>query len=273
MKIVKIILLLNFFCMSLIAQTRYYPQKPNHITQGTFDHYKNMLDTAYENNNLYGVGVALANMGETKELVYKILNQAVEEKPQNCYTVHSFNNLLIQKDFKTTITKLSLEDWQKLCTKCLVLMDSTEFNRVYEEKVQLHKKQKESFFKVDSSKLNFELMKQLSEIMKKDQVYRNQLAWSTPEQTKELWQQINETDAQNLKDIETIIAQYGFPGKSLVGDKCDVAIYVLHHQPDMKVHEKYLATIEELVKKGELSQGSLMMFKVRIDLHNAKEKK
>jgi hypothetical protein len=273
MQTFKIILFLNLFCGSIIAQTRYYPNKPEHITQGSFDYYKNMLDTAYEKNNLYGVGVALANMGETKELVYKILNQAVEEKPQNCYTVHTFNNLLIQHNFKTTMTKLSLEDWQKLCVKCLILMDSAEFNRIHEEKTQVHQKQKESFFKVDSSKLNTELMAQLGEIMKKDQMYRNQLSWSTPEQTKELWQQINEADAQNLKEIETIIEKYGFPGKSLVGGECDVAIYVLHHQPDMKVHEKYLATIEDLVKKGELHQGSLTMFKVRIDLHNAGQKK
>jgi hypothetical protein len=273
MKALIIIFVLNIFCVSLIAQTRYYPKKPDHITQGSFDYYKNMLDDAYEKNNLYGVGVALANMGESKELVYKILNQAVEEKPQNCYMVHSFNNLLLKRDFKTTLTKLSIEDWQKLCTKCLISMDSTEYNRIYEEQVQVNKKLTKGFYTLDSSKLNVELMAQLADIMKKDQVYRNQLAWATPEQSKELWKQINETDAQNLKDIEAIIDKYGFPVKSLVGDKCEVAIFVLHHQPDIKVHEKYLPIIEELVKKGELHQGSLNMFKVRIDLHNAGQKK
>jgi hypothetical protein len=272
MKTLIIFFILNILYVSLNAQDRHYPKRPDHITQGSFDHYKNMLDDAYEKNNLYGVGLALANMGESKELVYKILNQAVEEKPQNCYTVHSFNNLLIQRNFKTTLTKLSLEDWQKLCAKCLILMNSTEFNRIDEEKKQVNQKLTKSFYTLDSSKLNFELMKQLADIMKKDQMYRNQLAWATPEQSKGLWKQINETDAQNLKDIEAIIDKYGFPVKSLVGDKCEVAIFVLHHQPDIKVHEKYLPIIEDLVEKGELYKGSLNMFKYRIDLHNAGKK-
>jgi hypothetical protein len=273
MKVLKVILIICSIFNSLIAQNRYYPIKPDNIEQGTFDYYKNMLDAAYEKNDLYVVGIALANMGENKDLVYKVFNQAVEEKPANCYAVHSFNNLLIQKDFKTTLTKLSLEDWQKLCAKCLILMDSVEFNRIHDERERIHKEHNAVFFKIDSSKLNLDLMNRLSEIMKKDQFYRIQMSFATPEQTKELWQKQNEVDEENLKEIEDIIKKYGFPTKYNVGDKCDVAIYVLHHCSDIKIHEKYLSVIEALVAKKELEAGMLNMFKNRIVRHNAAVKK
>lgn len=272
MKVTKIIVFL-LFALNCSAQTRYYPTKPSDMVQGKYDYYKIMLDTAYEQNDLYNQGVAFANMGETKEIVYKTLNQAVEYNPRRCYDVHTFNNLLLDHNFTTTLTKLSLEDWQKLCAKCLTIMDSTEFNRLYAEALDKNQTRRKRFFDMDSSKLNLPLMNRLSEIKKKDQLYRNQMAWATPEQTKELWDKQNQADAENLTDIENIINTYGFPGKSLVGDKCDVAILVLHHQPKIEVHEKYLSVIEELVNKKEIGEGSLNMYKLRIDLHKAANKK
>lgn len=73
-------------------------------------------------------------------------------------------------------------------------------------------------------------------------------------------------DVANLGKIERIITDYGYPGKTLVGqDLSNVAFNVIQHN-DLEAQKKYLPVIIEAADKGELSISliPLMVDRVRI---------
>jgi hypothetical protein len=65
-----------------------------------------------------------------------------------------------------------------------------------------------------------------------------------------LTKQLNATDAANQGRVKTIIQQYGYPGKSLVGEPTnEAAWYVIQHSSDI---DRYLPQIKKAAQKGEL---------------------
>lgn len=66
-----------------------------------------------------------------------------------------------------------------------------------------------------------------------------------------LWSKQSGIDSQNIKRISDIIEQYGYPGKSLVGEPTnETAFYIIQHS---KFIDKYLPIVEEAANKKELS--------------------
>ncbi|MDR2237215.1 MAG: hypothetical protein LBE92_13925 [Chryseobacterium sp.] len=115
-------------------------------------------------------------------------------------------------------------------------------------------------------KLNTALKKELDEIMKSDQGYRIFFeSGTTPEKKEELVKELNidkerlakegwglvaAQDSINLQKIEKIISQYGYPGKSMVGEPANQsAWYVIQHSEKI---EKYLPVIQRAAKNKEI---------------------
>ncbi len=74
-----------------------------------------------------------------------------------------------------------------------------------------------------------------------------------------LWAEI---DSTNCELVENIMAQYGYPGKSLVGEPTnEAAWYVIQHNP-FKI-EKYLDTIKKAAEEGELPKRLAAMMEDR----------
>lgn len=62
--------------------------------------------------------------------------------------------------------------------------------------------------------------------------------------------QLNATDALNQTRIKAIIRQYGYPGKTLVGEPTnEAAWYVIQHSSEI---DDYLPQIKKAARKGEL---------------------
>lgn len=79
---------------------------------------------------------------------------------------------------------------------------------------------------------------------------------------------MNETDSSNLRRIEAIIAQYGYPGKALVGEKTNEAVfYVIQHSTKI---DQYLPLIEGAATKNELPFYLYAMMKDRSLMYNNK---
>ncbi|HEX8504936.1 MAG TPA: DUF6624 domain-containing protein [Hymenobacter sp.] len=58
------------------------------------------------------------------------------------------------------------------------------------------------------------------------------------------------TDSANMVRVRAIIKQYGYPGKSLVGEPTnEAAWYIIQHSDDIK---RYLPLIKTAAKRGEL---------------------
>lgn len=117
------------------------------------------------------------------------------------------------------------------------------------------------------SKINLKLKAQLDTILQRDQGVREFFDTETSEKRKDelavilgypkdtlvthgMWFFAGKIDPANIAKIEPIIAQYGYPGKTLVGEPTNEAVfYVIQHSGKIP---KYFPLIEEAAKKGEL---------------------
>ncbi|WP_426480873.1 DUF6624 domain-containing protein [Chryseobacterium sp. R2ACT005] len=134
-------------------------------------------------------------------------------------------------------------------------------------------------------KVNETLKKELDDIMKVDQGYRMLFDTEiTPEKKEQLlkdlnidkeefkkknWQLVAEHDSLNIKKIESIIAQYGYPGKTLVGEPTNQAAwYVIQHSTKIG---KYLPLIKEAGKKKEIPFTWVAMMEDRYLMQEDKE--
>ncbi|RYD87704.1 MAG: hypothetical protein EOP54_28395 [Sphingobacteriales bacterium] len=80
---------------------------------------------------------------------------------------------------------------------------------------------------------------------------------------------MDETDSSNVKRVEEIIAQYGYPGTSLVDTPTNqAAFFVLQHST---VIDKYLPLVEKAAKDKELPFRLYAMMKDRSLMYNKKE--
>lgn len=134
-------------------------------------------------------------------------------------------------------------------------------------------------------KLNEGLKKELDEIMTVDQGYRMLFdSEITPEKKDKLlkdlnideeefkkkgWQLVAEHDSLNMQKIEKIISQYGYPGKTLVGEPTNQAAwYVIQHSTKIG---KYLPVIKEAGKKKEIPFTWVAMMEDRYLMNENKE--
>ncbi|MCT2408129.1 hypothetical protein NZD88_11310 [Chryseobacterium antibioticum] len=120
--------------------------------------------------------------------------------------------------------------------------------------------------KTEEKSLNLELKKELAQIYKDDQIYRELMQPNiTPERKAEiikeknlskedvgsgLTKKMNDQDRENLVKVEKIIEKYGYPGKSMVGEPENYAVWnVIQHSPKI---EKYFPLIKKATDEKEL---------------------
>ena len=77
---------------------------------------------------------------------------------------------------------------------------------------------------------------------------------------------LNKTDSINLIRVKAILEQYGYPGKTLVGEPTNEAVfYVIQHSNEI---DRYLLLIEKAAKAGELPFYLYAMMKDRSLMYN-----
>jgi len=135
-----------------------------------------------------------------------------------------------------------------------------------------------------SQEINKDLKNKLAQIQKKDQGYRELSKGGISEINKTaLLKELNLTekefqekerelfernDSLNLIEVEQIIAEHGYPGKSLVGEpENEAAWFVIQHSNKI---EKYYPLIEKAGKKGELDITKVAMMKDRLLMDQGK---
>lgn len=113
------------------------------------------------------------------------------------------------------------------------------------------------------SKINFELKKELNSILIEDQKWRDLLISDLMSTKRDslaeafkvdkkdivpyIVKKIPLSDSLNLARVEKIIKQYGYPGKSLVGEGTNIAAYyVIQHSESI---DKYLSLIKKAADK------------------------
>lgn len=111
------------------------------------------------------------------------------------------------------------------------------------------------------------LITQLDAIAQDDQRYRNDsLRQTTTSQQEDDANMAKQAvlDRFNLTKIERIIARYGYPGRSLVGEQRQAIAFIVIQHSELETQEKYLPLLTEAAAKGELKAASLAILTDRV---------
>lgn len=90
-------------------------------------------------------------------------------------------------------------------------------------------------------------------LMKKE--YRAKYAQDSPEY-KQFMSDWAQNDSICVVRAEAILAQYGYPGKSLVGQLRQDALWLVIQHAPLEKQEKYFPLLDEAAQKGEMSKSS-----------------
>jgi hypothetical protein len=129
---------------------------------------------------------------------------------------------------------------------------------------------------------NDALRRELIKLGKEDQKYRGELEklamkLSGPNQKEATEKFIavvkkqDEIDAQNIKRLEEIIAQYGWPGRSLVGKEASQAAFLIIQHAELNYQKKYFARLKEAAAKDEARASEVAMLEDRILMREGKK--
>lgn len=141
-----------------------------------------------------------------------------------------------------------------------------------------------SFFQAQT-KINQNLKMELDSILKSDQILREYVDSETTENRKteilketgyskdgflnNIWGIINKQDSINFVKVERIIAEYGYPGKTLVGEPTnEAAWYVIQHSDKIS---KYFPLIEKAGANNEIDFTKVAMMHDRLLTSQGKE--
>lgn len=78
-------------------------------------------------------------------------------------------------------------------------------------------------------------------------------------------------DSTNLVQIESLIARYGWPGKSFVGATGNIAVFLVIQHSDLAIQEKYLPLLKASVADSQSMPCDLALLKDRILMRQGKK--
>ena len=132
-----------------------------------------------------------------------------------------------------------------LCTACLVLLAVAA--RAQGTPDAALKKELDSLYVADQQYRKFMMGKDLGG---KGDSLATALNLPREQLPHYLMTEMMRVDSSNLQRLEQIMSQYGYPGKTLVGEPTNVAaFYIIQHSPKIK---QYIPLIEAAARKGEL---------------------
>jgi hypothetical protein len=254
--------------LSCHAIENYYPPKSSEMSEGIYNKYKVKLDTAYFKNDHFEVSIQLANLGAPSKVIFKNLQDGIKENPQNCFKVYEWFKLFKEYNFQVNLVRTDTIQFSEAYELCIDMVGKQAFIDFQDKKEQKHKEETENRVKLDSSKLDLNLINQLVQIEKDDQELRVVMNAKsiTKQEVANLWIKQNIIDSINLIKVEAILVKYGYPNIERVGyDLANTVWLVLHHQSDLKVRDKYQKLIEENASEGQIASYNWRSEDIRLE--------
>jgi hypothetical protein len=124
------------------------------------------------------------------------------------------------------------------------------------------------------------LRQELLEMGKKDQQYRYRMmdlmkqGIGNPEVKKQfdaITKMIEQIDNANLKRLEEIIKEYGWPGISLVGKEAAQAAFLILQHGQLTAQRKYFPLLKEAAGKNDVPSHAVAMLEDRILMREGKQ--
>ena len=81
----------------------------------------------------------------------------------------------------------------------------------------------------------------------------------------------DEIDARNIAQLEEIIRQHGWPGKSLVGEEASKAAFLILQHSNLTRQEKYLPLLKKAARKGDARPADVAMLEDRVLVRRGKK--
>jgi len=165
----------------------------------------------------------------------------------------------------------------KAPTRYLLVVGLVGFISCQQDIESKDKVNEEQTEKIESN-LNKSLAQQLDSILATDQKYRNPRAnesfkkkyGSDSKEVKERRKQMHEIDSINLIKVKAILDQFGWLGRSAVGEDGNVALFLVIQHADLETQEIYLPMLKEAVKNGKAEAADLALLVDRIEGRNGK---
>ena len=85
------------------------------------------------------------------------------------------------------------------------------------------------------------------------------------------WKKQEEIDLKNMQRLEEIIKQYGWPGKSLVGEEASKQAFLILQHSDVTYQKRYFPVLKEAAMKGEARLSDAAMMEDRILMREGKK--
>ncbi len=233
------------------SQFSYIPPKPDNLSEAEYRRGKLLLQNSYNQiknvkngivaSDYWNFALAYLAMGQPKDTIYGfLLKSKTIDPPGFCkiamYANNHYNGIENVKFYK----EIGLE-YKLLIETC----SSIEIKQGKEIDVLTYCK---------SGGFNTVIVSELNRISKLDQKYR--LSDNLDQQ--------RPLDIQNTKDVEAIIAKYGYPGRRLVGERFESVAWAVLQHAELEYQEKYLPLIHKAVLEKQLEEQPLKMLIDRI---------
>jgi len=113
---------------------------------------------------------------------------------------------------------------------------------------------------------------ELEEMQKTDQLHRSEVIelerkrGENSPQVSEAWSKQNAIDAQNIRRLEEILTQHGWPGSKQFGGKAANAAFLILQHSDLSYQKRYLPLARDAAAKGDMPPSSLALLEDRVRL-------
>jgi hypothetical protein len=262
----KFFLIQSWFSLILIPNghlhAQYHPVKQDTMSVEKYEKLIENLDKIdikiksggggnYMSNAYVNKGSALSRLSAPKDSVFMQVEYAfLYDSLTTCGLIAHFQNYG-SYGFRDYCLKVDSAKWLNWCIICA-------------QKLQLRDSLKKEKLKTT---LNPILIRQLAQISEDDQRFRADSFFDKSHSRYwEFYQLRKMQDSINLRKVETMIQEYGYPGEKLVGEQSMTAFNVLQHITDLKTREAFLPLIQKAVREKDLSKNTLMLFLDRIYL-------
>jgi hypothetical protein len=234
------------------SQENFIPSRPENVSESEYRRGELILKNSYQQlaehdyNIVYGdywnFATAYSIMGQPKELIYDLLVKARQANKQSfCALVERYHDHSKGMD-SSRFYRLLGKDYMQLVKDCSGMTYTYNFN--IDEYIL-------------KNNYNKELIYRLSTLLEADQKFRGKLKDQKTNEQQTI-------DESNILETESIVEKYGYPGKSMVGEKFDYVIWMVIQHSDIFYQEKYLPLIAKTVEAGQLEKTPLRMLIDRI---------
>ncbi len=202
---------------------------------------------------------------EPLDSVYSRLEAAMEvDKYEGCNFLDIANKNASSKLPKIE-AQIGAKRWQALMKGCDVEI---------EKRRKILTEQRLAEFKANNHYYDFDLIERLKILSKKDQKHRldairvEVVKGNESTEYQQIISKMKEQDSLNLIEVEKIINQYGYPGKTMVSsDFEEVILWVIHHSDSEEIRQKYLPILYEAAKSKELNIEAFKRFVDDVHIH------